>query len=143
MFQIVRKFVFSNALCVGADNGKRYDDLFEKLDTNKDGKVDIHELRQGLKAMGFGFGEGAAQKIVSAGDSDDDGELDISEFSEYLRDHEKKLMLTFKSLDKNNDGRIDASEIRQSLSKLGVKLSEEHAQKILSRFAHVYVLIQH
>lgn len=132
MFQIVRKFVFSNALCVGADNGKRYDDLFEKLDTNKDGKVDIHELRQGLKAMGLGFGEGAAQKIVSAGDSDDDGELDISEFSEYLRDHEKKLMLTFKSLDKNNDGRIDASEIRQSLSKLGVKLSEEHAQKILS-----------
>ncbi|MGH0156398.1 UNVERIFIED_CONTAM: hypothetical protein FKN15_057158 [Acipenser sinensis] len=132
MFQIVRKFVFSDVCCVGADNAKRYDDLFAKLDTNKDGKVDIHELRQGLKEMGMGLGEGAALKIVSAGDSDDDGELDISEFSEYLRDHEKKLMLTFKSLDKNNDGRIDASEIRESLSKLGVKLSEEHAQKILS-----------
>lgn len=44
------------------------------------------------------------QKIVSSGDQNKDGSLDFNEFSKYLKGHEKKLWLTFKSLDKNNDG---------------------------------------
>lgn len=44
------------------------------------------------------------QKIVKAGDKDQDGQLDFEEFVHYLRDHEKKLRLVFKSLDKKNDG---------------------------------------
>ncbi|XP_056287865.1 calcium-binding mitochondrial carrier protein SCaMC-2-B isoform X2 [Pseudoliparis swirei] len=71
------------------------------------------------------------QKIVKAGDKDLDGQLDFKEFVHYLRDHEKKLRLVFKSLDKKNDGRIDSQEIVQSLRDLGVKISEEQAEKIL------------
>lgn len=44
------------------------------------------------------------QKIVKAGDKDQDGQLDFEEFVHYLKDHEKKLRLVFKSLDKKNDG---------------------------------------
>lgn len=47
------------------------------------------------------------QKIISSGDKDKDEGLDFSEFSKYLKEHEKKLKLTFKSLDKNNDGEND------------------------------------
>lgn len=43
---------------------------------------------------------------MSSGDQNKDGSLDFNEFSKYLKDHEKKLRLTFKSLDKNDDGRI-------------------------------------
>uniref|UniRef100_A0A8C6YKL5 Solute carrier family 25 member 25 n=1 Tax=Naja naja TaxID=35670 RepID=A0A8C6YKL5_NAJNA len=71
------------------------------------------------------------QKIVKAGDKDLDGQLDFEEFVHYLQDHEKKLRLVFKSLDKKNDGRIDAQEIMQSLRDLGVKISEQQAEKIL------------
>lgn len=46
------------------------------------------------------------QKIVSSGDTDKDEGLDFEEFSKYLKEHEKKLKLTFKSLDKNEDGKI-------------------------------------
>uniref|UniRef100_A0A8P4K5M2 EF-hand domain-containing protein n=1 Tax=Dicentrarchus labrax TaxID=13489 RepID=A0A8P4K5M2_DICLA len=109
---------------------RSYQDLFERLDTNQDGKVDVAELRAGLKAMGI-FRLGAAQKIVSSGDQNKDGSLDFNEFSKYLKDHEKKLRLTFKSLDRNNDGRIDASEIQQSLAELGMDVSRENALKIL------------
>ncbi|XP_069573416.1 calcium-binding mitochondrial carrier protein SCaMC-2-B-like isoform X3 [Brachyistius frenatus] len=73
------------------------------------------------------------QKIVKAGDKDLDGQLDFEEFVHYLRDHEKKLRLVFKSLDRKNDGRIDSQEIMQSLRDLGVNISEEQAQKILRR----------
>ncbi|CAB1419904.1 unnamed protein product [Pleuronectes platessa] len=108
-----------------------YETLFSKLDTNKDGKVDVAELKAGLAAMGIQTGRGAAQKIVSSGDKDKDEGLDFSEFSKYLRDHEKKLRLTFKSLDKNNDGRIDFMEIKQSLADLGMDVSKVEAEKIL------------
>ncbi|KAI1882454.1 hypothetical protein AGOR_G00250920 [Albula goreensis] len=72
------------------------------------------------------------QKIVKAGDKDLDGQLDFDEFVHYLRDHEKKLRLVFKSLDRKNDGRIDSQEIMQSLRDLGVTISEQQAQKILN-----------
>ncbi|KAI1882914.1 hypothetical protein AGOR_G00239800 [Albula goreensis] len=131
MYQVARKFVFTESHCWDAESKRSYEDLFEKLDTNKDGKVDVAELRAGLTAMGISFRKGAAQKIVSSGDKNKDGGLDFEEFSRYLKEHEKKLRLTFKSLDKNNDGRLDSSEIKQSLAELGVDISKEDAQKIL------------
>uniref|UniRef100_A0A8D3CPZ7 EF-hand domain-containing protein n=1 Tax=Scophthalmus maximus TaxID=52904 RepID=A0A8D3CPZ7_SCOMX len=105
--------------------------LFAKLDANKDGKVDVSEMKAGLAAMGIRTGAGAAKKIVSSGDKDQDEGLDFNEFSKYLKDHEKKLRLTFKSLDRNNDGRIDLLEIKQSLADLGMDISKAEAEKIL------------
>lgn len=60
MYQTLRMLVLSNARCWDADSERSYQDLFERLDTNKDGKVDVAELRAGLKAMGI-FRQGAAQ----------------------------------------------------------------------------------
>lgn len=130
MFLALRKLVFTDCVCA-KDDSQTYEELFNKLDSNKDGKVDVAELRQGLAAMGISSGAGAAQKIVSSGDQDQDQGLDFKEFSKYLKEHEKKLRLTFKSLDKNNDGRIDHMEIKQSLADLGLDISTEEAQKIL------------
>uniref|UniRef100_A0A8B9JXT8 Solute carrier family 25 member 24 n=1 Tax=Astyanax mexicanus TaxID=7994 RepID=A0A8B9JXT8_ASTMX len=116
----------------GTDHAtKNFEKLFEKLDVNRDGKVDVAELRAGLADLGFTLGADAAQKIVSSGDSDKDEQLDFLEFCSYLQEHEKKLNLTFKSLDKNNDGSIDYREIQQALKALGVNISKENAEKIL------------
>ncbi|XP_072294675.1 mitochondrial adenyl nucleotide antiporter SLC25A24-like [Eucyclogobius newberryi] len=133
MFGSVRKLFFSDCHCAAPEDEEpqTYEELFSKLDTNKDGRVDVSELRRGLARMGFSTGKGGAQKIVSSGDKDGNEGLDFAEFSKYLREHEKKLRLTFKSLDRNNDGRIDIMEIKQSLSDLGMDISKEEAQKIL------------
>ncbi|XP_030630200.1 calcium-binding mitochondrial carrier protein SCaMC-1-like [Chanos chanos] len=131
MHPILRRLLLDECQCWDAESKRSYEDLFEKLDTNKDGKVDVAELRAGLTAMGITFRKGAAQKIVASGDQNKDGSLDFNEFSKYLKDHEKKLRLAFKSLDKNNDGRIDASEIQLSLGELGIDISKEEARKIL------------
>uniref|UniRef100_A0A3B1JS23 EF-hand domain-containing protein n=1 Tax=Astyanax mexicanus TaxID=7994 RepID=A0A3B1JS23_ASTMX len=68
-----------------AGSARSYAELFDQLDTNRDGKVDVAELRTGLIAMGISLRTGAAQ------------------FTRYLKEHEKKLWLTFKSLDIEND----------------------------------------
>lgn len=58
-----RTFLLLTVRCLDADSERSYQDLFERLDTNKDGKVDVAELRAGLKAMGI-FRQGAAQVNV-------------------------------------------------------------------------------
>uniref|UniRef100_A0A8D1FZA7 Solute carrier family 25 member 25 n=1 Tax=Sus scrofa TaxID=9823 RepID=A0A8D1FZA7_PIG len=119
------------AVCGGPDHQLRLWSLFQTLDVNRDGGLCVNDLAVGLRRLGLHRTEGELQKIVQAGDKDLDGQLDFEEFVHYLQDHEKKLRLVFKSLDKKNDGRIDAQEIMQSLRDLGVKISEQQAEKIL------------
>ncbi|NXD39601.1 SCMC2 protein, partial [Copsychus sechellarum] len=119
------------SLCEASEQDRRLRALFQKLDVNRDGALCIHDLAVGLGRLGLHRTELDLRKIVKAGDKDLDGQLDFEEFVHYLQDHEKKLRLVFKSLDKKNDGRIDAQEIVQSLRDLGVKISEQQAEKIL------------
>ncbi|XP_029473655.1 LOW QUALITY PROTEIN: calcium-binding mitochondrial carrier protein SCaMC-1 [Rhinatrema bivittatum] len=114
-----------------SDDSAKYADLFSYLDRNKDGKVEIAELQEGLRSMGMTLEKEAGEKIVRAGDTNKDGQLDFGEFMRYLEEHEKKMKIAFKSLDRNNDGKIEASEVVSSLKGLGVKISEDHARKIL------------
>ncbi|KAL7988327.1 hypothetical protein Chor_007246 [Crotalus horridus] len=110
---------------------QRWAGLFEQLDTNKDGRVDINELREGLARMGMEASPQAEQDILREGDTDHDGELNFEEFAQYLQERERKLLLMFHSLDRNNDGQIDVSEIQQTFHSLGVYISLQQAEKIL------------
>uniref|UniRef100_A0A672GP06 Solute carrier family 25 member 23b n=1 Tax=Salarias fasciatus TaxID=181472 RepID=A0A672GP06_SALFA len=66
-------------------------------------------------------------QIVQESDANRDGLLDFQEFSQYLRDQERRLRLMFHSLDR----RIDVGEIQHSLHKLGVDVTLEQASRIL------------
>uniref|UniRef100_A0A672PQ94 Calcium-binding mitochondrial carrier protein SCaMC-3-like n=1 Tax=Sinocyclocheilus grahami TaxID=75366 RepID=A0A672PQ94_SINGR len=108
---------------------KRWAELFDQLDLNKDGRVDVNELRTGLTDWGVVRSE--VDEIVRMSDTNHDGQLDFEEFTQYLRTHEKELRLMFRSLDRNNDGHIDVGEIQLSLRSLGVNVSTEQASRIL------------
>ncbi|XP_035583949.1 LOW QUALITY PROTEIN: calcium-binding mitochondrial carrier protein SCaMC-1-like [Zalophus californianus] len=90
------KYVYSDPL--------RYKILFQDLDRDGNGLVDIVELQEGLKNWGSSFGLNSENDIFKAGDTNEDSRLDSGEFLQYLKDHEKKMRLAFNSLDKNNDG---------------------------------------
>ncbi|CAH2272841.1 calcium-binding mitochondrial carrier S -3 [Pelobates cultripes] len=71
------------------------------------------------------------QEILRAGDTDQDGQLDFNEFTKYLEERERRLLIMFDSLDRNHDGRIDVSEIQQCFHSLGVPITLGQAKKIL------------
>ena len=102
---------------------KRYEALFNRLDRDGDGRISVHELKEGIDDMGLPRMSGTAQvshntregvdpfgsqAVVSMGDRDEDGLLNFGEFATYCAEHEKKLWLVFQGMDTNKDGRCSS-----------------------------------
>ncbi|KAK1328871.1 hypothetical protein QTO34_011041 [Cnephaeus nilssonii] len=133
MLRRLRGFVLPTAACQEEEEEDTfpYEILFQDLDRNGDGVVDIAELREGLKNWSSTFGMESEKEIFKAGDTNADSRLDFQEFMQYLKDHEKKMRLAFNSLDLNKDGEIETSEIITGLKSLGIDVSEAQAKNIL------------
>nr|XP_010342398.2 calcium-binding mitochondrial carrier protein SCaMC-1-like [Saimiri boliviensis boliviensis] len=132
MLRWLQDFLLEAVACQDDDDYLRYGILFEDLDHNGDGVVDIIELQEGLRNWSSAFYPNSDEVIFKAGDTNDDAVLDFREFMQYLQDHEKKMKLAFNSLDKNDDGVIDASEVIAALKSLGMHISEVQAKTILN-----------
>lgn len=61
-----------------------YAATFEIVDANKDGHISAAELKQLMTALGEEITEETATEVVRQMDSDDDGEISLEEFSEYM-----------------------------------------------------------
>ncbi len=78
------------------------DDMLDKLDTNRDGKIDIQEFTS------------AVSKTFQLYDKNGDGHLDLSEFSASQAADPKKW---FNEIDTNKDGKIDYPEFLEAATK--------------------------
>ena len=61
MLRWLRGFVLPRAACQDAEPPTRYETLFQKLDRNGDGVVDISELQEGLRSLGIPLGQDAEE----------------------------------------------------------------------------------
>ncbi|XP_048219389.1 calcium-binding mitochondrial carrier protein SCaMC-1-like [Perognathus longimembris pacificus] len=131
MLRWLRGLVLPEVACLSEEDHFRYQILFEDLDRNGDGVVDIVELREGLDYWSSSFGMSSEKEILEAADTNADSKLNFEEFVQYLQDHEIKMKLAFHSLDRNNNGLIETSEVVDAVKALGINISEAQAKTIV------------
>jgi solute carrier family 25 phosphate transporter 23/24/25/41 len=110
---------------------ERYEALFNRLDKDGDGRISVHELKEGIDDMGLPRMSGTAQAVLSMGDRDEDGLLNFGEFAAYCAEHEKNLWLVFQGMDTNKDGVIDVAEIKAALRQNGLNATDSEVREIL------------
>ncbi|XP_071726691.1 calcium-dependent protein kinase 8-like [Rutidosis leptorrhynchoides] len=94
---------------------------FDIMDTKKQGKIDIVELKTGLQKLGHQVPDSDLQMLMDAGDVDKDGYLNYGEFvaiSVHLRKmgNDDHLKEAFDFFDQNKSGYIEVEELRDTLA---------------------------
>lgn len=112
---------------------KRLEKLFKQLDVDGDGRINFQDLSEALEKMGLPHAAGNVEEFIEKSDLAKSGNVDFAEFIHYVMEHEKQLMVVFKSVDENRDGNIDKGEILMAFKKLGIRLSDSDAMRLLQR----------
>ncbi|XP_003396342.3 calcium-binding mitochondrial carrier protein SCaMC-2 isoform X1 [Bombus terrestris] len=114
-----------------AEDEKRFEKIFQKLDLDGNGRIDVKDLSKALRNVGVD--KYYAEQFLASSDSTKSGDITLAEFIHYVREHEKNLRLQFSHLDKNKDGKIDLEELIKAFEELGIKMDYNEAKKLLQR----------
>ncbi|XP_072930813.1 calcium-binding mitochondrial carrier protein SCaMC-2 isoform X1 [Epargyreus clarus] len=117
------------------EDEERLEKLFSKLDNDGNGKIDIHDLSVALKELAPHINRSYAEKFLAKSGGKDAGDVTLSEFIHYVREHEKNLKLQFSHIDKNQDGKVDLEELISAFADLGIAIGRNEATNLLKRKA--------
>ncbi|XP_063546655.1 probable calcium-binding mitochondrial carrier CBG00135 isoform X1 [Cydia strobilella] len=115
------------------EDEERLEKVFAKLDNDGNGKIDIHDLSVALKELAPHINRSYAEKFLAKSGGKDAGDITLSEFIHYVREHEKNLRLQFTHLDKNQDGKVDLEELISAFADLGIAVGRNEATNLLKR----------
>uniref|UniRef100_A0A7R9UHT9 Calmodulin n=1 Tax=Pinguiococcus pyrenoidosus TaxID=172671 RepID=A0A7R9UHT9_9STRA len=110
---------------------------FELFDKNRDGTVDVRELRNVLRSLGQDPTSEELMEMVEEVDFNQNGVIDFNEFLTMMIsrldniDYEGEMIAAFRTFDLNGDGHISAVELRHIMSKLGSDITDEEIEEMM------------
>lgn len=129
------------AVVVSKDKVPAMRKMFSLIDRDGSGMISKDELKELLYSQGYYPSETELETMMGEIDSDNSGEIDFEEFVSYcvrrrmsrtVSQETKEIKDAFKYFDKNGDGFITATEIKQVMNELGQEISEEQAEQMLA-----------
>ena len=119
-------------------------ELFNRLDKNKDGKIEFNELKEALSEMSAAKHSKSNEKnnntrsdeelriIYDQINKGSDGQIDFRDFINYISSTDQKIELTFSDMDFDKNGIIDANEIKQAFANLNIILKDKDVEQLIS-----------
>ena len=113
--------------------------LFEHIDKNKDGKIELDELKEAINEMNKDFkdlnsySESVFERMKqSKTNKSEAGHITFKDFVAYMQNQDKNVQLIFSDIDIDKNGLIDANEIKKAFEKLNVFLNDNDILKLMS-----------
>lgn len=106
--------------------------VFQRFDANKDGKISSDELASVMKALGSETSDEEISCMIREIDTDNDGYISLEEFAAFCKgesafgtadDGEKEIHDAFEMYDQDRDGFISEIELHEILTRLGERCS--------------------
>ncbi|CAL9772929.1 unnamed protein product [Musa acuminata subsp. burmannicoides] len=108
------------------------------FDKNGDGCITFEELSTVIKSLGLKPNEGEVHKMIREIDANGNGTIEFQEFLNLMAsklnkgiDSEDELKEAFKVFDKDQNGFISATELRNVMISLGEKLTDEEVAQMI------------
>uniref|UniRef100_A0A7S2ZV04 Calmodulin n=4 Tax=Rhodosorus marinus TaxID=101924 RepID=A0A7S2ZV04_9RHOD len=108
---------------------------FERADEDNSGLLSLAEMRKVLDRLELDIDEEELQRIWSAYDVDENGEIDYEEFLAATTDLSRirtleNIKMAFAKLDRNGDGKISVDEVMTALEDMNI--TEEAAKQMIA-----------
>ncbi|EFB23090.1 hypothetical protein PANDA_009126, partial [Ailuropoda melanoleuca] len=110
---------------------------FSRFDTNGDGTINTQELGAVMRALGQDLSEAELKHLIAQVDTDGDGVISFQEFlAEMVKrmkswGSEQDMREVFRAFDLDGNGHISVDELKQAMSTLGEKLSQEELDAMI------------
>jgi solute carrier family 25 phosphate transporter 23/24/25/41 len=121
----------SNLAGFSKEKEKKLRELYDFLDVNNDGTIDIRDLTAALKKSRYLPPKLAPEIFENMKREDHSTNIDFSDFINYVIVHEKRLEEVFNQLDKNEDGLVDHREMQNYFHNLGIPITDKKAQSLV------------
>ncbi|KAJ3902990.1 Ca2+-binding EF-hand superfamily protein [Lentinula edodes] len=115
-------------------------EAFELFDTDKDRRIDYHELKVAMRALGFDMKKAEVLKILRDNDKTGHGFMDFEDFAKIMsdrilaRDPMEEIRRAFQLFDGDNKGRIELKDLRRVAKEIGDRLEDDELHVPSSRF---------
>jgi len=114
-----------------------FKEAFSLFDKDGDGTITMEELGTVLRSLGQNPTEAELQDMMNWVDAAGNGTIDFPEFLELMArkmkdtDTEEELIEAFKVFDTNGNGYISAAELKQVMTNLGEKLTDNEVDEMI------------
>lgn len=115
-------------------------EAFDLFDSEKTGKIDYHELKVAMRALGFEVKKADVLELMRNYDRHQHGYIGYDDFREILterianQDPVEEISKAFRLFDDDDTGKISFRNLKRIARELGEKLADEELQAMIDEF---------
>jgi len=112
-------------------------EAFDLFDSEKTGKIDYHELKVAMRAMGFEPKRDEVRRMIAESDRDGSGSIAFETFQAVMankmrvRDPKEEAVKAFRLFDDDETGTISLKNLRRVAKELGENMTDDELQEVV------------